>query len=92
MTENSLENAAAVWRASRNPADFIRAAERIPAGTDQARVRELLGAPVFVSPTADDGESWLYVPSDPARDQFEALFTTFDPNGKFLRLDRKPIE
>jgi hypothetical protein len=32
------------------------------------------------------------VPNDPARGQFEALFVSFDPAGKFARLDRKPIE
>jgi outer membrane protein assembly factor BamE (lipoprotein component of BamABCDE complex) len=92
MDENTLENAAAIWRASAAATDFIRAVERIPVGADRARVRELLGSPVLVSPAADGSESWLYVPSDPARGQFEALFVAFDPNGRFLRLDRKPID
>lgn len=92
MAENTLENAAALWRTSGTPTDFIRAVESIPAGTDRGRVRELLGSPLLVSPAADGSESWLYVSSDPARGQFEALFVAFDANGRSLRLERKPIE
>lgn len=92
MHENDLERAAAAWRASRAPTDFIYAALRLPLGIDRARVRELLGAPSLVSPLANGGESWLYVPNDPTRGQFEALFVSFDRVGRFARLDRKPIE
>lgn len=89
---DELESAAAAWRASAAPADFLRAAERLPAGADAARVRGLFGAPALVTPLPDGGESWLYVPSDPARGRFEALFLAFGPGGRFARLDRKPIE
>jgi hypothetical protein len=92
MDEFELERAAAAWRASASPTDFIAAAERIPVGYDRARVRELFGAPSLVSPLANGGESWLYVPNDPARGQFEALFVSFDPAGRFARLNRKSIE
>ena len=87
-----LESAAAEWRGSGLPADFIRAAERLTAGTEAARVRALLGAPRLVTPLPDGGESWLYVPNDPARGRFEALFLAIDPSGRFARLDRKPID
>jgi hypothetical protein len=59
MDEDELERAAASWRASGSPTDFIDAAERIPVGTERARVRELLDAPSLVSRLADGGESWL---------------------------------
>jgi hypothetical protein len=92
MKESALEKAAASWRASSAPADFIHAAQQIPMGTERVRVLELLGEPSQISPLADGGESWLYVPNDPAHGQFEALFVTLTPDDRFARLDRKPIE
>jgi len=57
MQQNELESAARAWRDSATPADFIRAAELLPAGSNQAQVRQLLGPPSLVTPLADGSES-----------------------------------
>ncbi len=90
--QTELETLASRWRASASPEDLVRAAARIPPGTDKARLRALLGEPISTSKLANGGESWLYVKSDPSRGQLESMFVALTPEGGFARLDRKPID
>jgi hypothetical protein len=90
--DGGLEALAARWRGSAAAADLAALAERIPAGTDRARLRALLGEPLLVSPLADGGEAWLYVRSDAGRGQRESLSILLSPDGGFLELARKPID
>jgi hypothetical protein len=87
-----LDALGARWRASGAPTDLLLLAERIPPGTDRARLITLLGQPDLVSPLANGGESWLYVKCDPAHNQFESLSVVLSPVGGFLQLDRKPVD
>lgn len=50
-----------------------RRASQLAPGADPGEVREALGEPVTVSHLADGGETWLYVPADPARGEMESV-------------------
>lgn len=89
---DALDSLAARFRQSQAPADLEAAVHRLPASTDAARVRALLGEPLVVSQLADGGESWLYVKSDAAKGQGESISILLSPQGYFLRLVRKPID
>ena len=80
------------WRRSGQAADLIAVAQRIPPGTGSASLVAALGQPLVVSRLSDGGETWLYIRSDPARGQFEALSIALSAAGGFRRLERKPIE
>jgi outer membrane protein assembly factor BamE (lipoprotein component of BamABCDE complex) len=74
------------------PDELARAAEAIPLGADRERVRASLGEPLVRSELTGGGESWLYVEADPARGQRESLSVGFDEHGRYLGLQRKPLD
>lgn len=92
MTSAALDAAAATWRASAAAADFLRAVALLPAGSPAAQVAQWLGQPLLVTPMSGGAQSWLYVPSDDAAGQREALMLAFNADGAFERLLRKPID
>lgn len=73
-------------------AEFERLAAELPPGADPERVRGLLGEPLVISELAGGGQTWLYVPADPARGQWESLSVAFDAAGRLTGLQRKPID
>lgn len=89
---DTLESLATRFRQSQAPTDLEAAVRSLPASADAARVRALLGEPLVVSQLADGGESWLYVKSDAAKGQGESISLLLSPQGRFLRLVRKPID
>lgn len=91
-SDRGTDALAARWRDSANPEDLTALAAHIAPGTARDRLRGLLGEPLLVTPLAEGGESWLYVRSDPASEQYESIAALLSPDGRFDRLARKPIE
>ena len=90
---NEIERRSDLWKASRSPADFVWLAEHgLPNRSTGEHVSELFGAALHKVALTDGGEYWLYVWSDPAKQQFEAIAVIFDRNGSVVGLGRKPIE
>lgn len=92
MSSAHLDTAAAAWRASAAAPDFLRAAALLPVGSTAAQVAQWLGQPLLVTPMSGGAQSWLYVRSDDAAGQREALMLVFDAGGTYTHLLRKPID
>lgn len=88
----AFEAAAAAWRASAAAADFLRAVALLPVGSTGTEVAQWLGQPLGVTPMSGGAQSWLYVRSDDALGQREALMLVFGAGGGYERLLRKPID